>query len=131
MTIPEAARLVLQASSLTEGGEIFILDMGKPVKIIDLAQNLIRLSGHELEDIPIVETGIREGEKLHETLLGEQEQLLHKVFNKIYVGATQSCTQQELDEFLAVILQTPVEDIKGKLLSFANQRQRVVAESRG
>lgn len=131
MTIPEAARLVLQASALTEGGEIFILDMGEPVKILDLAQNLIRLSGHHLDAIPIVETGIREGEKLHETLLGEHEQLTKKVFNKIYVGATKTCTKQELDAFLTHVLQVPSCDVKQHVVDFANQRQSIIAESRG
>lgn len=131
MTIPEAARLVLQASALTEGGEIFILDMGEPVKILDLAQNLIRLSGHHLDAIPIVETGIREGEKLHETLLGEHEQLTKKVFNKIYVGATKTCTKQELEAFLTHVLQVPSCDVKQHVVDFANQRQSIIAESRG
>ncbi len=130
MTIPEAARLVLQASVLTEGEDIFILDMGEPVKIIDLAKNLIRLSGFELHQIPIVEVGIRPGEKLHEVLLGEHEQLKQKVYNKIYVGHTESCTEQEINQFLTSIFEKSLsaEQIKEKLLTFANKRQNVVAK---
>ncbi len=74
MTIPEAARLVIQAGGLAEGGEIFILDMGEPVKIVELAKSLIQLSGKTLgEDIEIVFTGLREGEKMYEELLMDEE----------------------------------------------------------
>lgn len=120
MTIPEAARLVLQASSLSKGGEVFILDMGEPVKIMDLAKNLIRLSGLPLQQIQIVETGIRPGEKLHEVLLGEHEKLQTKVFNKIFVGQTTSCSDEQLQQFLTTILYAPEFEIKERLLTFAN-----------
>jgi FlaA1/EpsC-like NDP-sugar epimerase len=74
MLIPEAAGLILQAGAMGEGGEVFVLDMGEPVKIVDLAKNLIRLSGKELGvDAEIVFTGLRPGEKLHEELIGEGE----------------------------------------------------------
>lgn len=73
MTIPEASRLVIQSGALAKGGEIFILDMDKPIKIVDLAKNMIHLSGYTEEDIEIVETGIRPGEKLYEELLLEKE----------------------------------------------------------
>ncbi|USK70535.1 polysaccharide biosynthesis protein [Peribacillus asahii] len=76
MTIPEAVQLVLEAGALSEGGEVFVLDMGKPVKIEDLAKNLIRLYGYEPDvDIPIQYTGIRPGEKLNETLFYENEKI--------------------------------------------------------
>ncbi|CDF57745.1 polysaccharide biosynthesis protein [Thermobrachium celere] len=87
MTIPEAAQLVIQAGAMAKGGEIFILDMGEPVKIVDLAKNLIRLSGLEPEkDIKIVFTGLRPGEKLYEELLMDEEGLQKTAHKKIFVG---------------------------------------------
>lgn len=87
MLIPEAAQLVLQAGAFAKGGEVFVLDMGKPVKIYDLACDLIKLSGLEPNrDIKIVFTGLRPGEKLYEELLMSEEGLENTVHNKIYVG---------------------------------------------
>src|SRR5690625_4262571 len=85
MTIPEASRLVIQACTLATGGEIFVLDMGEPVKITELAKNLIHLSGYSEEDIQICYTGLRPGEKMYEELLNENEVLPGQVFEKIYV----------------------------------------------
>jgi FlaA1/EpsC-like NDP-sugar epimerase len=88
MTIPEAARLVIQAGGMAHGGEIFILDMGQPVKIVDLARNLIRLSGFQPDvDIKIVYTGLRPGEKLYEELLLDSEGGCQKTSHElIYIG---------------------------------------------
>jgi FlaA1/EpsC-like NDP-sugar epimerase len=73
MTIPEAARLVVQAAAIGESGQVLVLDMGEPVKIVDLARDMIRLSGHSIENIPIQFTGLRPGEKLYEELLADAD----------------------------------------------------------
>lgn len=87
MTIPEAVALVLQASYYAQGGEIFVLDMGDPVRIDDMARNLIRLSGYEPDiDIPIVYTGLRPGEKLYEELLMDEEGLQDTANEMIHIG---------------------------------------------
>ena len=87
MTIPEAVQLVLQAGAMAKGGEIFVLDMGEPVKIVDLANNLIRLSGFEPGvDIKIEYTGLRQGEKLYEELLMSEEGLTKTENSKIFIG---------------------------------------------
>ncbi|WP_053954702.1 polysaccharide biosynthesis protein [Inediibacterium massiliense] len=87
MTIPEAVQLVIQAGAMAKGGEIFVLDMGEPVKILDLAENLIRLSGFEpYVDIDIEFTGLRPGEKLYEELLMDEEGLQNTSHHKIFIG---------------------------------------------
>lgn len=87
MTIPEAVQLVIQAGAMAKGGEIFVLDMGDPVKIVDLANNLIRLSGFEPNvDIDIKFTGLRPGEKLYEELLMSEEGLMNTGHKKIFIG---------------------------------------------
>jgi FlaA1/EpsC-like NDP-sugar epimerase len=84
MLIPEAASLILQAGAMARGGEVFVLDMGSPVKIVDLATNLIRLSGKELGvDAEIVYTGLRPGEKLHEELVVEGEDVVRTSHSKV------------------------------------------------
>ncbi|MEK4237806.1 polysaccharide biosynthesis protein [Paenibacillus sp. FSL H7-0714] len=104
MTIPEAVQLVIQASVLAQGGEVFVLDMGKPVRIYDLARDLIRLSGLEPDkDIPIVVTGIRPGEKLFEELLTEEEGLMVTNNYRIMISRPQSVSRSELNLVLGVL----------------------------
>lgn len=104
MTIPEAVRLVLQSYSYAQGGEIFILDMGKPVKIYDLAVNLIKLSGlRPDEDIKIKITGLRPGEKLYEELLMEEEGLKKTAHSKIFIGQPTFSDYQTLEKDLKLL----------------------------
>ena len=93
MTIPEAAQLVLQAGTLGGGGEIFVLDMGEPVRILDLARDLIRLSGlKEGKDIEIVFSDLRAGEKLYEELYDQHEERLPTPHPKIFLARHRPCS---------------------------------------
>ena len=100
MTIPEASRLVIQSGALASGGEIFVLDMGEPVKIVDLAKNMIQLSGYTENEIKIVESGIRPGEKLYEELLLDEERNDQQVFDKIFVGNIKGAKLEEVMDFV-------------------------------
>jgi FlaA1/EpsC-like NDP-sugar epimerase len=105
MTIPEACCLVMEASTLGNGGEIFVFDMGKPVKIIDLARNMIRLAGYTPgKDIPIVFTGLRPGEKLYEELLNQKELTLPTSNSKIMIARVREFdyeqVQRQVDELI-------------------------------
>lgn len=121
MTIPEASRLVLQAGALAQGGEVFVLDMGEPVKIVDLARNLIRLSGKSEEEIGIQFSGIRPGEKLYEELLNENEIHSEQVYEKIYRGKTTTPPREELEEVIRY-LNTHNNEIKETLIDLANRK---------
>ncbi|SHH29306.1 polysaccharide biosynthesis protein [Desulfosporosinus lacus] len=104
MTIPEAAQLVIQAGAMGRGGEIFILDMGKPVKIVDLAKDLIRLSGFQPDvDIKIQFTGIRPGEKLFEELLTAEEGVTSTKHSRIFVAKPNGIDVKLLEELTHVI----------------------------
>ncbi len=101
MTIPEAVSLVLNAGGMAKGGEIFVLDMGEPVKIVDLAKNIIRLSGLTIgKDIDIEFTGLRPGEKLYEELLMSDEGLLTTSSEKIFIGKPGKIDEQNLFDWV-------------------------------
>lgn len=117
MTIPEASRLVLQAGALATGGEVFVLDMGKPVKIVDLAKNLIRLSGYKEEDIGIEYSGIRPGEKLFEELLNKDEIHPEQVYEKIYRGKVQKTDIKEVNVIVSDLLNDFTKD---KIINYTN-----------
>ena len=98
MTIPEASQLVMQAGAMAQSGELFVLDMGKPVRIVELAENMIRLSGLvPYEDIDIVEVGLRPGEKLYEELLIKTEDLRKTENNLIYIEHDEPPTREEIE----------------------------------
>ncbi|RNF39632.1 polysaccharide biosynthesis protein [Planococcus salinus] len=122
MTIPEASRLVIQAGTLAQGGEVFVLDMGEPVKIVDLAENLIRLSGYEKEEIGIRFAGIRPGEKMFEELLNADEIQSDMVFPKIYIGKANPVAEMELVYLLEKLPEMDVETVKETLVGVANRR---------
>ena len=105
MTIPEASQLVMTAGFMAKSGELFVLDMGKPIRIIDLAENMIKLSGLKpYQDIDIVEVGLRPGEKLYEELLMKSENLDKTDNNMIFIEKDKPLTRQEVDDKLDVLL---------------------------
>lgn len=120
MTIPEASRLVIQAGALAKGGETFILDMGEPVKIFDLAKKVVKLSGYTEKEIAIIETGIRPGEKLYEELLVDGEKTNEKVYDKIFVGKVSSTSIKEVEQFIAELSRSDESKIRKDILNFTN-----------
>lgn len=116
MTIPEAVQLVIQAGSFARGGEIFVLDMGKPVQILKLAEDLIRLSGFEpYVDIPIEFSGMREGEKLFEELLTSEEAISSTTHERIYIGKPTNINRAELEleyKRLERVISEPAEQVR-------------------
>ncbi len=110
MSIPEAAQLVLQAGLMGQGGEIFVLDMGEPVRIVDLARLMIRLSGKREEEIRIEFTGLRPGEKLYEELLADSESTLPTPHPKLRVARARAADGRVVDEFLDWIARTDAAD---------------------
>ncbi len=105
MTIPEAVQLVLEAGAMAKNGELFVLDMGKPVKIIELAENMIRLLGFTpYQDIDIVEVGLRPGEKLYEELLMKGEDMTKTENELIFIERDKACSREEVDAKLNTML---------------------------
>jgi FlaA1/EpsC-like NDP-sugar epimerase len=102
MTIPEASQLVMQAGAMAKHGELFVLDMGKPVKILDLAENMIRLSGLiPYKDIDIKEVGLRPGEKLYEELLIKTETLTKTENKMIFIERDEPLSREEIEQKLS------------------------------
>ena len=124
MLIPEAAQLVIQAGAYASGGEIFVLDMGEPVKIYDLAINLIKLSGFEpFKDIDIKITGLRPGEKLYEELLMDEEGLEETKHKKIFIGKPANF---DLDKLKLEIEEINEIAIKGDLVKLRTKLKKIV-----
>lgn len=122
MTIPEASRLVIQAGCLAKGGETFVLDMGEPVKIVDLAKNLIILSGYTVEEIGIEYTGIRPGEKLFEELHNENEVYEKQIYPNIYIGKMSDIFVDEIEDIIANFEDYNRKNLAEKLVYVANQK---------
>lgn len=119
MTIPEAVSLILQAGNMAKGGEIFVLNMGEPVHILTLAENLIRLSGFEpYKDIEIQFTGLRPGEKLYEELLMNEEGLKQTNHKRIFIGKQIEIEEDEFLSKLRGLKEAADHNDKGKILDW-------------
>lgn len=121
MTIPEASRLVIYAGAFAKGGEIFILNMNEPIKIVDLAKKMILLSGHSINEIPIVEIGRRPGEKLYEELLTSGEEVDSQVTDDIYVAKVKDTTLTELEAKMEELRTLDDKEIKEEIIAYANE----------
>ncbi|MBU9723070.1 polysaccharide biosynthesis protein [Bacillus alkalicola] len=122
MTIPEASRLVMQAGAIAKGGEVFVLDMGEPVKIVDLAKNLIRLSGFSEDEIEIKFSGMRPGEKLFEELLGADEVHDEQIYPMIYRGKTPPINVNVIFELINEFEKASVDSLRDEVLDIAHFR---------
>lgn len=117
MTIPEACELVLNAGTMGKGGEIYVFDMGEPVKIIDLAKRMIKLSGFEPDiDIKIIYTGLRPGEKLYEELLSDDAKTLPTSHEKIMISKDPSMAYQEIDELTETVIEYSKKEEKQEIV---------------
>jgi FlaA1/EpsC-like NDP-sugar epimerase len=129
MTIPEASRLVMQAGALARGGEIFVLDMGEPVKIVDLAKNLIHLSGYNIDEIGIKYAGIRPGEKMYEELLGENEVHKKEVFPKIFIGKTVEFDYERVSNLVENHQSFDASYLSEYVLELANKKESLLVKN--
>lgn len=120
MTIPEASKLVVQAGAFATGGEIFILDMGQPVRIVDLAIKMVSLNEKSVEDIEIIEVGIRPGEKLHEELMSKQEIMLDQVLPKTFVSTSVPRNKEEVLSIITSLFGLDNLDLKRAIVYEAN-----------
>lgn len=120
MTIPEAAQLVCQAGGIANGGEVFVLDMGQPVKIMDLAENMIKLSGFTVEEIGIKITGLRPGEKLYEELSREEElKTRQRTANKkIFVNQPDIIDKELFEEMMESLNDIDDDNVRSKLMKY-------------
>ena len=125
MTIPEASRLVIHAGAYAKDGEVFILDMGKPVRIYDLAKKMVLLSGHTENEIPIVEVGIRPGEKLYEELLVSTELVDNQVMDKIFVGKVNVMPLEMINQKIEEFRTLQGSELKRAIIAFANETTHV------
>ena len=122
MTIPEASRLVIQAGTLAQGGEVFVLDMGEPVKIVDLARNMIKFSGYAEHEIRIEFSGVRPGEKLYEELLDKNEVHSEQIYEKIYIGKARTKDFHAISTLITLLNDTKDNNkIKNELMNFIQQ----------
>jgi FlaA1/EpsC-like NDP-sugar epimerase len=126
MSIPEAAQLVMQAGLMGEGGEIFVLDMGEPVKIVNLAKDMIKLSGFTEDEIGIEFSGLRPGEKLYEELLADDEHTLPTPHEKLRIASARVVDEKWVDSLLKWISTTLDKDeslVKEELKAWVEEYQ--------
>ena len=123
MTIPEASKLVIHAGAFAQSGEVFVLDMGEPVKIVDLAKKLILLSGYSENEIEIVESGIRPGEKLFEEILLDGEKGDRRIEGKIFVGNVARRPLSEIEAFIKELQKDDPQKLKETIVNFANSHE--------
>lgn len=121
MTIPEASKLVIQAGAFATGGEIFILDMGQPVKIVDLAAKMIALNGKSPEEIEIKEVGIRPGEKIHEELMSRHEIMSDQVLPKTFISTSPPHHKEEVFSIITSLFGLDSENLKRAIVYEASQ----------